>query len=99
VSLLLLLLLLLGHRKWRRTWRRLRTSSSSRTKTRFGSGWERRSCSWRTTTAEAMLEKALEETKAEVDALEAEKRELQGAMAELKGKLYEKFGNAINLEE
>ena len=49
--------------------------------------------------AEAPLEKALEETKAEVDALEAEKRELQGAMAELKGKLYEKFGNAINLEE
>ena len=49
--------------------------------------------------AEAMLEKALEETKAEVDALETEKRELQNAMAELKKKLYEKFGNAINLEE
>ena len=49
--------------------------------------------------AEAMLEKALEETKAEVDALEAEKRELQGAMAELKEKLYKKFGNSINLEE
>ena len=44
-------------------------------------------------------EKALEETKAEVDALETEKRELQSAMTELKGKLYEKFGNAINLEE
>ena len=49
--------------------------------------------------AEAMLEKLLGETKKEVDALEAEKRELQGAMAELKEKLYKKFGNSINLEE
>ena len=49
--------------------------------------------------AESMLDTLLGETKKEVDALEAEKRELQGAMAELKGKLYEKFGNAINLEE
>ena len=49
--------------------------------------------------AEAMLEKPLGETKKEVDALEAEKRELQGAMAELKEKLYKKFGNSINLEE
>ena len=46
-----------------------------------------------------MLEKLLGETKKEVDALEAEKRELQGAMAELKEKLYKKFGNSINLEE
>ena len=33
--------------------------------------------------AEAMLEKALEETKAEVDALETEKRELQSAMTDV----------------
>jgi prefoldin subunit 4 len=49
--------------------------------------------------AESMLDTLLGETKKEVDALEAEKRELQGAMAELKEKLYKKFGNSINLEE
>ena len=49
--------------------------------------------------AESMLETLLGETKKEVDALEAEKKELQGAMAELKEKLYKKFGNSINLEE
>uniref|UniRef100_A0A7S0DD37 Prefoldin subunit 4 n=1 Tax=Micromonas pusilla TaxID=38833 RepID=A0A7S0DD37_MICPS len=49
--------------------------------------------------AESMLDTLLGETKKEVDALEAEKKELQGAMAELKEKLYKKFGNSINLEE
>ena len=49
--------------------------------------------------AETMLEKLLAETNAEVDALELEKKELQSGMAELKEKLYKKFGNSINLEE
>ena len=50
--------------------------------------------------AESMLEAHLEETPSgEVEALEAEKKELTGAMAELKEKLYKKFGNSINLEE
>ena len=49
--------------------------------------------------AESMLEAHLEETRGEVEALEAEKKELTGAMAELKEKLYKKFGNSINLEE
>ena len=49
--------------------------------------------------AESMLEAQLEETRGEVEALEAEKKELAGAMAELKEKLYKKFGNSINLEE
>ena len=49
--------------------------------------------------AESMLDTLLGETKKEVDALEAETKELQGAMAELKEKLYKKFGNSINLEE
>jgi prefoldin subunit 4 len=49
--------------------------------------------------AESMLDTLLGETKKEVDALEAEKKELQGAMAELKEKLYKKFGNSITLEE
>ena len=31
--------------------------------------------------------------------LDIEKKELAAAMAELKEKLYKKFGNAINLEE
>ena len=46
-----------------------------------------------------MLESASAEIKKEVDALEAEKSELKNAMTELKAKLYEKFGNSINLEE
>ena len=49
--------------------------------------------------AESVLEAHLEETRGEVEALEAEKKELTGAMAELKEKLYKKFGNSINLEE
>ena len=49
--------------------------------------------------AENMLESASAEIKKEVDALEAEKSELKSAMAELKAKLYKKFGNSINLEE
>ena len=49
--------------------------------------------------AESMLESASAEIKKEIDDLEAEKSELKNAMAELKTKLYKKFGNSINLEE
>ncbi|EEH56833.1 uncharacterized protein MICPUCDRAFT_57810 [Micromonas pusilla CCMP1545] len=50
-------------------------------------------------TAETMLEKAADETREEVAKLEKERDELKSAMAELKTKLYGKFGNSINLEE
>lgn len=46
-----------------------------------------------------MLESASAEVKKDIDELEAEKSELKSAMDELKGKLYKKFGNSINLEE
>ena len=49
--------------------------------------------------AETMLEAHLAEVSKEVADLESEKKELAAAMAELKEKLYKKFGNAINLEE
>ena len=49
--------------------------------------------------AETMLQAQLDEVGAEVTALEKEKKELTSAMADLKEKLYKKFGNAINLEE
>ena len=46
-----------------------------------------------------MLESASAEVKKEIEVLEAEKSELKNGMAELKSKLYTKFGNSINLEE
>ena len=49
--------------------------------------------------AETMLQAPLDEVGAEVTALEKEKKEITSAMADLKEKLYKKFGNAINLEE
>jgi|TARA_B110000977_G_C10811693_1_gene390526 prefoldin subunit 4 len=49
--------------------------------------------------AETMLQAQLDEVGAEVTALEKEKKEITSAMADLKEKLYKKFGNAINLEE
>ena len=49
--------------------------------------------------AETMLQAQLYELGAEVTALEKEKKEITSAMADLKEKLYKKFGNAINLEE
>merc|ERR1712086_1235500 len=49
--------------------------------------------------AETMLQAQLDEVGAEVTALEKEKIEITSAMADLKEKLYKKFGNAINLEE
>jgi prefoldin subunit 4 len=49
--------------------------------------------------AETMLQAQLDELGAEVTALEKEKKEITSAMADLKEKLYKKFGNAINLEE
>jgi prefoldin subunit 4 len=48
---------------------------------------------------ETMLQAQLDEVGAEVTALEKEKKEITSAMADLKEKLYKKFGNAINLEE
>ena len=48
--------------------------------------------------AETMLQAQLDEVGAEVTALEKEKKEITSAMADLKEKLYKKFGNAINLE-
>ena len=41
----------------------------------------------------------LDSVLAEVKELEAEQREGQAAMAKLKGSLYERFGDAINLED
>ena len=49
--------------------------------------------------AETMLQAQIDEVSAEVTALEKEKKEITSAMADLKEKLYKKFGNAINLEE
>ena len=49
--------------------------------------------------AETMLQAQIDEVGAEVTALEKEKKEITSAMADLKEKLYKKFGNAINLEE
>ena len=49
--------------------------------------------------AETMLQAQLDEVGAEVTALEKEKKEITPAIADLKEKLYKKFGNAINLEE
>ena len=49
--------------------------------------------------AETMLQAQLDEVGAEVTVLEKEKKEITSAMADLKEKLYKKFGNAINLEE
>ena len=49
--------------------------------------------------AETMLQAQLDEVGAEVTALEKEKKEITSAMADLKEKLYKKFGNAITLEE
>ena len=48
--------------------------------------------------AETMLQAQLDEVGAEVTALEKEKKEITPAIADLKEKLYKKFGNAINLE-
>ena len=45
------------------------------------------------------MEKASNEIKVEIEELEAEAVDLKSAMEELKGKLYKKFGNSINLEE
>ncbi|ACO64272.1 predicted protein [Micromonas commoda] len=49
--------------------------------------------------AETMLQAQIAEVGAEVSALEKEKKDITSAMAELKEKLYKKFGNNINLEE
>ena len=49
--------------------------------------------------AETMLQAQITEVGAEVSALEKEKKDITSAMAELKEKLYKKFGNNINLEE
>ena len=49
--------------------------------------------------AEMMLQAQIAEVGAEVSALEKEKKDITSAMAELKEKLYKKFGNNINLEE
>ena len=49
--------------------------------------------------AETMLQAQIDEVGAEVTAPEKEKKEITSAMADLKEKLYKKFGNAINLEE
>mmetsp|Transcript_19908 Transcript_19908/g.49891 ORF Transcript_19908/g.49891 Transcript_19908/m.49891 type:complete len:125 (+) Transcript_19908:109-483(+) len=49
--------------------------------------------------AESMLEKAANEVKDEISALEGEAVDIKSAMNVLKGKLYKKFGNSINLEE
>ena len=49
--------------------------------------------------AETMLQAQIAEGGAEVSALEKEKKDITSAMAELKEKLYKKFGNNINLEE
>ena len=49
--------------------------------------------------AETMLQAQITEVGAEVSELEKEKKDITSAMAELKEKLYKKFGNSINLEE
>ena len=46
-----------------------------------------------------MLTAQMEEMQKEIEELQAEEKDLMGAMGELKKKLYAKFGSSINLEE
>ena len=49
--------------------------------------------------AEELLEEQKEKKEAEVDKLKAEMRTIQDTLADLKSKLYGRFGKNINLEE